>query len=121
VLLFVPSWIFGLLVKRAPARAGVVAMILSPIIYGITMVLFGNIPFFVKHGITITSIAFLNRMTISFVLIILTMGVMTILDPLDKPKEMPVRHQFDMKPAAGVKRVGAGVIFAMIVLYFVFW
>jgi SSS family solute:Na+ symporter len=115
------AFLFGLLVKRAPAKAGVVAMVLSPIIYGITMVLFGNVPFFVQHHLTIVSIAFLNRMTISFVLILLTMTIMTIAGPLKKPVALPVRHDFDMKPAAGSVVFGGLVVAAVIVTYVVFW
>jgi SSS family solute:Na+ symporter len=114
-------FLFGLLVKRAPAKAGVAAMILSPTIYGFTMIFFGNIPFFIEHGITITSIAFLNRMTISFVLILITMAVITIISPREKPVEMPVRNQFDMKPGAGINIFGGLVILSMIVTYIIFW
>ena len=96
-------------------------MVLSPIIYGITMVFFGSIPFFVQHHITIVSIAFLNRMTISFVLIVLTMAVMTILNPMEKPVEFPVRHKFDMKPAAGALAFGGAVICALVLVYILLW
>ncbi len=113
------AFLFGLLVKRAPAKAGVAAMVLSPIIYAITMVLFGNIPFFVEHGLTITSIAFLNRMTISFVLIILTMTLITIRNPLPRPVELPVRHAFDMRPAPGVTIFGGVVVVAVLATYWI--
>ena len=96
-------------------------MALSPIIYAITMVFFGDIPFFVQHHITIVSIAFLNRMTISFVLIVLTMTVMTILSPMKKPVEFPVRHEFDMKPAAGSIVFGGIVVCAIVVTYIFLW
>lgn len=115
------AFLFGLVVKRAPARAGVVAMALSPIIYTFTMVFFGSIPFFVQHHITIVSISFLNRMTISFVLILLTMTVMTILRPMEKPVEFPVRHEFDMKPATGALVFGGVVVCAMILTYIFLW
>jgi hypothetical protein len=84
-------------------------------------VLFGNVPFFVQHHLTIVSIAFLNRMTISFVLILLTMTIMTIAGPLKKPVALPVRHDFDMKPAAGSVVFGGLVVAAVIVTYVVFW
>lgn len=115
------AFLFGRLVKRAPARAGVVAMVLSPIIYAITMVLFGEIPFFVQHHITIVSIAFLNRMTISYVLIVLTMTIITLVSPLKKPIEFPVRHEFNMKPAAGSIVYGSMVIGALVLTYFLLW
>jgi solute:Na+ symporter, SSS family len=115
------AFLFGLVVKRAPAAAGAVAMALSPIIYGITMVLFGDIPFFVQHHITIVSIAFLNRMTISFVVIVLTMTVMTIISPMKKQVVLPVRREFDVKPAAGTLVFGGVVIFALAATYILLW
>jgi SSS family solute:Na+ symporter len=115
------AFLFGLLVKRAPPKAGVAAFILSPIIYGITMILFGNIPFFIQHGITIVSIAFLNRMTISFIAILITMTVITIRHPLPAPVKMPVRNEFDMRPAKGVAVLGAVVVLAICVTYVIFW
>ncbi|MGA9060043.1 MAG: sodium/solute symporter [Terracidiphilus sp.] len=114
-------FLFGLSVKRAPASTGVVAMALSPVIYAITMVFFGDIPFFLQHHITVVRIAFLNRMTISFVLIVLTMTVMTILSPMKKPVELPVQHEFDMKPAAGSIVFSGIVICALVVTYVLLW
>jgi SSS family solute:Na+ symporter len=115
------AFLFGLAVKRAPASAGVAALILSPILYGISMVFLGNIPFFVQHHITIFSIAFLNRMTISFILILITMTVITILKPRPEPAVMPVRLEFDMKPAPGVLIFGGVLVAATIACYIRFW
>jgi SSS family solute:Na+ symporter len=115
------AFLFGLFVKRAPEQTGVAAMILSPIIYLITMIFFGSIPFFVEHGITITKIAFLNRMTISFVIILIVMTVMTIRNPLKEPKELPVRAEFEMKPVKNVKLIGGLVLLGILILYIIFW
>lgn len=111
------AFLFGLVVKRAPAAAGMAAMAMSPVIYAITMVLFGNIPFFVQHHITIVSIAFLNRMTISFVLIVLTMTVMTIIRPLKEPVELPRRGICDTTPARGAVVLGSTAVGLTIVAY----
>jgi SSS family solute:Na+ symporter len=81
------------------------------------MVLFGNIPFFVQHHITIVSIAFLNRMTISFVLIVLTMTVMTIIRPLKEPVELPRRGICDTTPARGAVVLGSTAVGLTIVAY----
>ena len=43
------------------------------------------------------------------------------INPLDKPKEMPVREEFDMKPTPAVKWLGVSVILATLVLYAIFW
>lgn len=117
----VAAFLFGLLVKRAPAAAGAVGMALSPVIYAATMILFGNIPFFIEHHITIVRIAFLNRMSISFVLILLVMTVITIVKPRNEPAVMPVRLKYDMKPAPGMLVFGGVVVLATVVMYIRFW
>jgi SSS family solute:Na+ symporter len=55
------------------------------------------------------------------VLIVLTITIMTIVNPLKKPVELPVRHGFDMKPAAGSIVFGSMVICAVVVIYFFLW
>ncbi len=115
------AFAFGLLVKRAPAHSGVVALILNPIIYGILLLFFGNLPLFNALGITLGKIAFLNRMAITFLGIILVMAILTALNPREKPIEMPVRKEFDMKPTPSVVWLGGIVIACTIVLYIIFW
>jgi len=115
------AFVFGLIFKRSPASAGVAALILNPIIYGILLIFFGNLPFFDSLGLTITSIAFLNRMAITFIVIFLVMGVMTYLKPLSQPKTMPVREGFDMKATPAVIWLGALVIGITLILYGIFW
>jgi len=101
-------FVFGMIFKKAPASSGVVGLILSVPVYGFLQWQFG-------------SIAFLNRMAITFVFIFLVMLIMTYLKPLANPKDMPVREEFDMKPAASVKLLGATVIALTIILYIIFW
>ncbi len=115
------AFAFGFIVKRAPSSAGVAALILNPIIYGLLLVLFGSLPIFNKLGITLGQIAFLNRMAITFVIIIIVMAVLTILKPLQSPRVMPVRKEFDMKPTPAVIWLGAAVIAITLILYGIFW
>jgi len=113
------AFVFGLLVKRAPSSAGVSALILNPIIYGLLLIFFGDVPAFEK--IAIGHIAFLNRMAITFGIIIVVMAVLTIVKPLPEPRVMPVREEFDMKPTPSVVWLGAAVIVVTLVLYARFW
>jgi len=101
-------FVFGMIFKKAPAAAGVTGLILTVPVYGFLQWQFGEI-------------AFLNRMAITFGIVLLTMFVITFINPLDKPKEMPVREEFDMKPTAAVKWLGVAVIVATLVLYVIFW
>jgi SSS family solute:Na+ symporter len=64
--------------------------------------------------------AFLNQMAITFGVLILAMAIITILKPLKEPRVMPVREEFDMRPAPSVIWLGALVIAATLVLYVIF-
>ncbi|MCK4496027.1 MAG: transporter, partial [Candidatus Aminicenantes bacterium] len=68
-----------------------------------------------------SEVAFLNRMAITFCLIILIMALITLYRPLKKPIEMPVRESFDMKPSKVVKWLGLAVIVVTVILYIIFW
>jgi SSS family solute:Na+ symporter len=115
------AFVFGLTVKRAPPLAGVAALVLSPFLYSLLMIFFGNIPFLIAAGITVKTIAFLDRMTIVFVTILLVMLAITWWKPLPSPQVMPVRAGFDMQSAPSVKSLGAIVVGAIILLYVKFW
>jgi len=102
------AFVFGFAVKRAPAAAGVAALLLNPVVYGFLHIEFGEI-------------AFLNRMAITFGFILLVMAVITAVRPLKEPVEMPVQRDFDMKPAASVLWLGGAVITGVVLFYIVFW
>ena len=102
------AFIFGLFVKKAPSKAGLTALIASPVIYGFLYFVFNNI-------------AFLNRMAITFVVILVLMTVLTITRPLTKPKVMPEREGFDTKPDIKVVWMGIAVVILTIILYIIFW
>ncbi|MBU2491628.1 MAG: solute:sodium symporter family transporter [Bacteroidetes bacterium] len=102
------AFIFGLIVKKAPPIAGVAALLLNLLIYAALLIWFGEI-------------AFLNRMAISFILVIIVMSIITIINPLDKPKELPIRKDFDMTATTPVKWAGAAVVVITLILYGIFW
>jgi solute:Na+ symporter, SSS family len=102
------AFVFGLLVHRAPGAAGVTALILNVPVYGYLLW---------RHN----DIAFLNRMAISFVIILVVMTVITILKPLKEPKVMPVRENFDMQTSPVVIWLGIAVVVVTLILYGLFW
>jgi solute:Na+ symporter, SSS family len=101
-------FVFGMVFKRAPAVAGVTGLLLTVPVYGFLQWQFGRI-------------AFLNRMAITFVVILVVMYVITRLRPLPGPRVLPERREFDMRPTPLVKWMGASVILATLVLYAIFW
>ena len=102
------AFVFGMIFKRTPPAAGIAALTLCVPIYGFLQWRFGGI-------------AFLNRMAITFALLLIIMAVITILKPLPEPKKMPTKEGFDMKPASSVLWLGALVIIATLTLYVIFW
>ncbi|MBN1895870.1 hypothetical protein JW906_15390, partial [bacterium] len=103
------AFVFGMVFKKSPASAGVTALVASPVIYGIL--------FF-----TAKNMAFLNRMAVTFAIILALMALLTILKPLDTPKEMPIREGFeDIRLAKPVKYTGIAVIVVTLILYAIFW
>ena len=101
-------FVFGMIFKRAPASAGVTGLILTVPVYGFLQWQFGEI-------------AFLNRMAITFIFVLLVMLIMTLRKPMAQPKVMPVREEFDMTAAPSVKILGGVVIIITLILYVIFW
>jgi len=115
------AFAFGFAFKRAPGAAGVAALVGNVIMYGLLLLCFSGYEVFSALNFTGVQIAFLNRMAISFGVVLVLMIAITIAKPLPEPKTLPVREEFDMRPASSVVWLGAAVIAATIVLYIIFW
>lgn len=66
-------------------------------------------------------IAFLNRMAITFGVILLLMTIITILKPLKEPVILPKRTDIDLTPTPQLIWLGGAVIFVTLILYAIFW
>ncbi len=102
------AFVFGLFIKRTPPAAGLAALILTVPVYGALMLLFPGI-------------AFLNRIAINFVFLMIIMAVITIIRPLREPKVLPVKEGFDMRSTPLLKWLCGLVILATVALYIIFW
>jgi SSS family solute:Na+ symporter len=102
------AFAFGFVVKRTPAAAGNAALILTVPIYGFLYWKFKEI-------------AFLNRMAITFIAVLIVMGILTLINPLAEPKEMPVRDEIELKTSRLVLILGGLVILSVIAFYIIFW
>jgi SSS family solute:Na+ symporter len=105
----VAAFLFGMVVKKAPGAAGVTALISGPVIYGLF------------QGFVKERLHFLIQVAITFWLVLIIMGLITFIRPLDKPRELPVREGIETKTAPEVKLAGAVVIAAVAVFYIIFW
>jgi len=103
------AFVFGLFIKRAPSAAGITALLLNPVVYG------------VLHLEVFDTISFLNKMAITFGVVIAAMTVITILNPLRTPVILPVRKDYDVKTAPSVVWFGTVIIVVTLALYVLFW
>ena len=101
-------FVFGMIFKKAPPLAGVTGLLITVPVYGLLHWQFGEI-------------AFLNRMAITFGVVLLVMLIITLKKPLAEPKVLPVREEFDMRPAPSVIWLGGLVIVITLALYVIFW
>jgi SSS family solute:Na+ symporter len=101
------AFIFGLFVKRTPTAAGITSLLLSVPIYGFLQWKFGWI-------------AFLNRIALTFIALIIVMAVMTLVRPLKEPRILPMKGDIDLKPARSLRWLGLLVVAITIVLYILF-
>jgi SSS family solute:Na+ symporter len=103
----VAAFAFGFAVKRAPAAAGVAALVLSGPLYGVLQWQWGEVPY-------------LHRMLVTFVLLVAVMAVLTASRPLPAPRELPERHDIDMTTSPLVAVLGGLVILAVTAFFVVF-
>jgi SSS family solute:Na+ symporter len=101
-------FVFGLLVRRAPAICGVLGLILNPIVYGLLKLL-------------LPSLAFLDRMAVTFFCVLGLMALLTWLKPLPQPVELPLNTRIDLTPSPGARAWGIGVVIVTLGLYAFFW
>jgi len=104
----VAAFLFGMIVKNAPGAAGVAALISGPIIYGL----------FQKFTV---ELHFLIQVAITFLLVLMIMGLITFCKPLDKPRELPVRKDIEIRTMPEVKLAGGLVLAAVVAFYIIFW
>ena len=115
-------FIFGLLVHKAPRVVGTIGLLLNPILYGLfkfspSIPLVKDISFLQ----TVAAWSFLNRMALCFTILIAVLTVVTLIDPLKKPIELPVNDKMDMTSSAGTKIFGGVVVVLTVILYIVFF
>ena len=114
-------FLFGVLVHRAPRYAGMVGLILNPILYGLFKFSpgwFGDAnPWLLQKA---SELAFLDRMAVCFGIIILLLTVLTLVNPLRKPVELPVNEKMDLKPSKSALICGVIVCVLTVALYIVF-
>jgi SSS family solute:Na+ symporter len=101
-------FLFGFLIHRCPRYAGWLGILLNVILYGALKIL-------------APEIAFLNRMAICFGAVLAVLAILTLINPLAKPVDMPENKEIELTHSQSAKFWGVIVAAATIGLYIVFW
>ncbi len=115
-------FLFGLLIHRAPRAVGTVGLVLNPILYGLFKYS-PAIPGLKDVGVMgiINRWSFLDRMALSFAVVLLVLTIMTLIKPLAKPVVLPVNPKMDVTTSKGAMGFGVVVVVATLLLYTIFW
>ncbi len=101
-------FLFGFLVHRCPRYAGWLGILLNVVLYGTLKVV-------------APEIAFLNRMAICFGAVLLVLAILTVVNPLKKPVDMPVNPDIELTHSPAAKFWGIVVAVLTLGLYVIFW
>ena len=113
-------FLFGFLSPRTPRYLGWLGIILNIVLYGSIKWMIG--PYLCGRGWWFSSeISFLDRMGICFLLIIVLGMVLTWINPLKTPAQLPVSDTIVLESSRTAKMGGFVVIAVMIVFYLMFW
>ncbi len=102
------AFLFGFCVKKAPAACGTIALVLCPIIYGLFHML-------------VPQLDFLNRMLVTFVIIMGVLFILRILFPRKTAYEQTSDTTLDLTQSKLAKVIGVLVVLGTIALYLFFW
>lgn len=104
----VAAFLIGFVVPRAPASAGVAALLVSAPLYGILQWQWGDVHFLI-------------RMLITFVAVTAVMVLLTILRPLSEPRVMAAREDRDLRGSVLARWLGAAVVVGVVAFFVAFW
>jgi solute:Na+ symporter, SSS family len=105
----VAAFLNGFLIPRAPAAAGVAALVLGPVVYGVFQFTAH------KHGIH-----FLIQVLLTYLAVSAVMLLIAIAKPMAGPRELPVRRDLAFTTAPVVKIAGAMVILGVALFFVLF-
>jgi SSS family solute:Na+ symporter len=103
----VAVFFFGFLVKRAPPVAAVVGLVLSVPVYG---------------GLlwALPDVAFLNNMAFTFLVVVASMGLVTVAKPLAQPHVFQGGGDIDVTPDPIARPLGYSILAVIAALYILF-
>jgi SSS family solute:Na+ symporter len=113
-------FIFGFLVHKAPRYLGWLGIAINAVLYGSLKWWIG--PWLCANGWWFSNeISFLDRMGLCLIVVLAICGILTVLNPLPKPVEMPVNNAIPLESSRSAKTWGWVVVAATVLLYVIFW
>ncbi len=103
------AFAFGMIIRKAPPLAGIAGLVLCAPLYGI-----------LQFAPRVSEMAFLNRMAITFGVLIVVMTIITLIKPLHEPKVITKTSDIDMTSSATAKLGGIIIIIVTVTLYIIF-
>lgn len=111
---------FGLFSQRAPRFVGWLGIVTNAILYALLKWMIG--PWLCENGMWYApEIAFLDRMGICFLAVLVISGICTVVAPLKEPVVLPESNEIALESSGFAKIAGIGVVILTLVLYAIFW
>ena len=117
----VAAFLGAFLLPRAPAVAGVVVLLLGPVLYALFQTLTRQGLFAGILDEARFEMHFLMQVLASFGILFAIMVLLTILRPLPRPVTLPVREEMNLKTEPVVYIAGAAVIGGVAAFFIIFW
>ena len=115
------AFLFGFAIKRPCKWSGAMALVLSPAIYWLLMLFSTTIDPDQQRILSVIFTPFLNRMAITFSVVLFVMIFMTIMWPNREERTTEVTSNIDLRPSYIAIALGIIVILMTIALYVYFW
>ena len=112
----VAAFVHAFLLPRAPAAAGVTALVLGPIVYGVFQFTARSEGRPAGH-----EIHFLVQVLLTFLIVSGAMLLLTWWRPLAQPRQLPVREEVETRTTPGVRLAGGAVVAGVFAFFLVFW
>jgi SSS family solute:Na+ symporter len=113
-------FIFGFLVHKAPKYLGWLGIAVNAVLYGAIKWWVG--PWLCANGLWFSpEISFLDRMGLCLIAVLAICTVLTLVNPLPQPVDMPVNNKIPLETSKTAKVWGWIVVVATLVLYAIFW
>lgn len=108
----VGAFLGAFVLPKAPPAAGVAALLLGPVFYGLLQL---------TQSRGMHDLFYLHQVLVAFLGVAAVMGALTLICPLQEARKLPVREEVSLQTEPVVKIAGAAVIFGVVVFFIIFF